>query len=279
MYSRLRQEAYITDSVAVAHAIHDSLQKIYTTTISTLDTKLNATQTNADSLKTQLDTRLSEIYKLKNQVSNILKNKSATKEDMSAARKMVSELQEKVNSLQGENLNIAEEKKRLTTVLEQLTTDMQGLQQNVKRLGEENKTLTEKVGLASLFVASELKLTSVMLKNAKEQETLVAKKTNKFIISFTVQNNINDYSNAEVIVVVTQPDGHVLQNGVWESGTFTLSNGLKKDYTSKMRFEYPKGESRHLISSINADSYQKGNYTLQVFHNGYLIGQVSKILY
>lgn len=279
LYSKQRTEPYIKDSAAAADVIRDSLQKIYSTTINNMDTRLNETKINADSLKTQLDTKLGEIYKLRNEIGSILKNRGATKADMTLARQKIVELQQKVDEFRNQNSDIEEEKKRLNGVLEQLTVDMKGLEQNIKRLGEENKSLTEKVNLASLFVASELRLSAVAVKNLKEEEISQAKKISKLIVSFSVQNNINEYNNAEVIVIVTQPDGQVLQNDIWESGSFDTRNKGKKNYTMKMRFEYHKGESRHLIFSLNADSYQKGNYTMQVYHNGTLIGQVVKTLY
>jgi predicted nuclease with TOPRIM domain len=221
---------------------------------------------------------LNEIYKLRNDIGDILKNRGATKADLNLARDKIGELQQKVNELHNQNADMEAEKKRLTAVLEQLNNDMKGLEQNAKRLDEENKSLIEKINIASVFVASEIKLTPVTVKNSKEQETNDAKKTTKFIISFTVQNNISENTNAEVIIIVTQPDGQVLQNSVWDAGSFETRNEGRKNYSLKMKFEYQKGEPKHLLFSLNADSYQKGSYILQVYHNGILIGKTIKTL-
>lgn len=278
IYSKRRTEVYIKDSIAVADAVRDSLQKNYSLTIDNLDIRLDSTRSNADSLKGQLDTKLGEIYKLRNDITGILKNRSATKADLHIAGQKIGELQQKVDELRNQNTDMEQEKKRLSGVLEQLNNDMKGLEQNMKRLGEENKALTEKINLASVFVASEVKLTPVMVKDLKEQETSQAKKTNKFVISFTVQNNISENNDAEVVIVVTQPNGQVLQNSVWDAGSFDTRNEGRKNYSMKMRFEYEKGEPKHLLFSLNADNYQKGNYTLQIYHNGILIGKAVKTL-
>jgi hypothetical protein len=149
----------------------------------------------------------------------------------------------------------------------------------MKKLDDENKRLAEKVNLASVFVASELKLVPVTVKNDKEQETNLAKKASKFIISFSVQNNVNEYNNADVFVVITQPDGQVLKNDdVWESTTTNTANGGKISYSRKIRFDYEKGETKKLFFSVNAEEYLKGSYTVQLYHNGYAIAQTSKIL-
>lgn len=278
MYSNRRNEVYIKDSSAVAEAVRDSLQKMYSLTIDNLDIRLDSTKSNADSLKGQLGTKLNEIYKLRNDIGTILKNRSATRADLNIARQKIEELQQKVDELRNQNTDMEEEKKRLTDMLDQVNNDMKGLEQNVKRLDQENKTLAEKINMASVFVASEIRFTPVTLKNSKEQETAEAKKTNKFVISFNVQNNISENNYAEVVIVVTQPDGQVLQNSVWDAGTFEARNEGRKNYTMKMRFEYEKGESKHLLFSLNAEDYQNGNYTLQIYHNGILIGKSTKTL-
>ena len=277
-YSKRRTEVYIKDSVAVAEGIRDSLQKMYSTTITNLDTRLDSTRSSADSIKTQLNVKLGEIYKLKAEIDGILKNRGASKADLNIARQKIGELQNLVEELKDQKNSMEEEKKQLNNVMAQLSGEISGLQQTMKRMGDENKALTEKVNLASVFVASELKLLPIALKNDKEQETNVAKKVTKLIVSFTVQNNINEYANADVYIVVVQPDGKVLKNDVWESFSMETYNGNKISYTRKLRFEYNKGEAKHLVFSLNADEYAKGNYTFQLYHNGYMIGQTVKTL-
>jgi hypothetical protein len=79
------------------------------------------------------------------------------------------------------------------------------------------------------------------------------------------------------VVVVLQPDGQVLQKSAWESGTFETRDG-KKIYSCKLRCDALQGEAKQLNFSLSADSYQKGNYTMHIYHNGVLIGRASKIL-
>ena len=278
-YSQQRHEIYIKDSAAVADGIRDSLQKIYSATITGLDTQLVATKTTAESLKSQLDRKLGEIYKLRTDINGILKNRNATRKDLEVARQMINELQQKVNELKDQNTSMEEEKIRLTQVLEQLDQDMKGLESNVKRLDEENKQLTEKIQLANVFVASEIKFYAVTVKNQKEQETNQAKKASKFILSFAVQNHFTENKAADMFIVVKQPDNKILKFDVWDFGTFETRNEGKKDYTLKIHFGYEKGESKQLLYSLNADSYENGTYSMQIYHNGIRIGQTSTVLF
>jgi hypothetical protein len=79
--------------------------------------------------------------------------------------------------------------------------------------------------------------------------------------------------------VITQPDGQLLTSDAWESSSsIDTRNEGKKRYTRKVKFEYQKGETKRLVFSLNAEDYQKGTYNLQVYHNGYMIGQANKVL-
>ncbi|MFZ1259975.1 MAG: hypothetical protein WAQ93_05815 [Chitinophagaceae bacterium] len=278
-YSQRRTEVYIKDSIAVAQAVQDSLQRIYSHTINNLGAELDSTKSTTGLLQGELNTKLAEINRLRTEIATILKRNNFKKEDLDLARKKTVELQGLVAELQNKNISIEEEKKQITDVLDKVNVQVKNLEGNVQKLDQENKVLTEKVNLASSFIASELKLSPVMVKNDKDQETNQAKKANKLVISFSVQNNVADYDNADVFVVITLPNGRILKNeDVWETTPITLQNGNRIFYTRRVRFEYQKGESKRLLFSLTDDEYLKGTYTMQIYHNGYMIGQTMKTL-
>ncbi len=278
-YSRQKKEVYIKDSTAVAQDVQDSLQKMYSLTIHDLGARLDSGKNTEGKLKNELSTKLAEIYKLRSDVAAILRKNNIKKEDLDLARKKIIELQQLVAELQNRNNSIEEEKKQIAGMLDNVNNQVKDLESSNRQLGQENKVLTEKVSMASTFFASELKFSPITVKNDREEETSQVKKTTKLVISFAVQNNIAGYDKAEVYIVITQPDGSILTNDVWESSSSlaTHNEGIKR-YTRIIRFDYQKGETKRLIFSLNADEYQKGTYNLQLYHNGYMIGQTSKTL-
>ena len=278
IYSQRKTEVYIKDSAAVADAIKDSLNKIYTATISELDTRLNYSRVNADSLQNKLESKLKEINLLKSEIGGILNKRDFSKKDLGEARQKIGELQQKVDELNGQKITMEEEKKQLSNVLTQLSQNVDTLQRNIRRLYNENEALNEKVNLASIFIASELKIEAIEVKGASEEPTSHAKKTDKFVASFIVQNHVNQFSNAELTTVLLQPDGQVMQSTVWDSGSFDTKNDGKKSFTRKIKFDYIKGEQKNLLFSIDTEKCQKGTYTFQVWHNGIMIGQAIKTL-
>ena len=109
-YTTNRKEIFIKDSIAVAEAVQDSLQKIYTASLNNLDLQLDSTRSGADSLKKQLNKKLGEINKLRAEINSILKNSGASQADMTLARKKIAELQVLVEELKGEKSSIEEDR-------------------------------------------------------------------------------------------------------------------------------------------------------------------------
>lgn len=58
----------------------------------------------------------------------------------------------------------------------QLNGEITDLQQTMKKLGDENKLLAEKVDRASVFVASEIRLSPVTLKMTRNRKPILLKR-------------------------------------------------------------------------------------------------------
>ena len=277
-YSTQRREVFIKDSSAIAQAVSDSLQKLYSTAISSLDVKLDSVKLNANLLQGQLGSRINEINRLKTEISNILKRTDLSKQDLVKARTLTAELKTRVDELQNQNRTIEEEKLQLSSEFAALNTQVTALNQANTKLDQENKKLNEKLVDAGTFVASEIKLSAIQTKANKETEAVQAKRAEKFVISFLLQNNVNNYENSEIFVVLTDPNEQVIEFSAWDTGLFDTKTEGRKKYSRKIRFAYNKGESHEVIFSLNAPEYVRGKYLLQIYHNGTLIGKTTKTL-
>ena len=275
-YSNHTREVFVKDSIAVAEAVSDSLRTYYTRTLDQLGVeKLQIDSTNS-SLKGELGQRISEINKLRTEIGIILTRKNLTQADLTEAKTKIDDLQMRIDDLKTENTSLADERAKLNGVLAQLNGEMNSLQQNMQKVSAENRDLTQKINDASVFIASEIKFAAVNVKaDEKESETTLQKKANKFVTSFTVQNHILDLQIAEVVVVVTDPSGKSLNTEIWDAGSFETKSDGRKIYTRKVKFEYNKGEAKHLIFSLEPDSFEKGTYKLSLYHNGIRIGETS----
>jgi len=265
------------DTATMVTRLKDSLQKEFSATLQELDLQLSTTVMQTDSLKTELDTKLAEFYRLRNEIAAILKNRN-TGNNFSEARQKISELQTRVADLKDKNQDVEKENKKLDEVLIQLGNTEKGNVKNVKNGNAVKSNPAERSSpVYSLFTASELRLAAVMETGEKETETTVAEKAAKLEGSFTVLNFNSQFTNAEMMVVVLGPDGRVLKNSAWDSGTFNTPEG-KKVYSSRFNFNYTMGDAKRLVFTLKAASLARGNYTMEIYHNGLLIGKTVKTL-
>ena len=278
-YHQIQEDKSKTQAVntppVVPDSTRDSLLKIYQATLSSLDNKVDTASYYADSLKGNLNINLEEFYKLRDEIAGLLKTNSPNADQLNLARKKVTELQQRVEQLRYRNTDVENENKKLHAILDQLSKESQDVEQNVRQVTNDNVTLSNKINNIVAISAANLNLTAVAGNN--QDETDQAKQVEKLVGSFTVKNNGNSFAKCDIVVVVLQPDGQVIQKSAWESGSFETKSG-KKIYSCKIRCEAPQGETKQLNFSLNADSYQKGNYTMKIYHNGVMIGKILKTL-
>lgn len=280
----------IKDSTEAANATRDSLRRVYTATIAGFN-ELDSTWTKADSLKTDLDIKLSEFYKLRNEIGELLKN-PASKEDIATARIKINELQVRVDALKTRNTEVEQENKRLQAMIEQLRNTANnenltnsnspvtsGSMANTREPSSQSRPAvsTDKNPATNIFSTSDLRIAAMMVDEGREMETTEALQTDKIMGTFVVKNSNMPINSAEVYVVLVQPNGKVLQNSAWDAGAFQTKEG-RKIYSCKLRFDYSKGEPKKLSFSLSGDKFEKGNYTMQLYHNGMMIGKATKTL-
>jgi predicted nucleic acid-binding Zn-ribbon protein len=275
IYSNHQLAVLVKDTLATQEAIKDSLQKLFNEKTYELDT----IKVQADSLKGTLDSTRSKIFSLRKQITDILKNRNATTTDLKTARGLIAEYKERVEEMKAQNNGLETERARLNGVLTQLNDEMKGLQQSIQKITEENKELTETINQASTFIASDMRLSAVTTKSdSREVEAASAKKANKFVFSFTLQNNIVNNSYYDVYVVITQPGNKVLQTDVWGADYFVSKTEGTKPYTAKIHFEYNRGERKKILYTLQPDNFLRGTYVMQVYQNGIPLGETTKLL-
>ena len=116
-------------------------------------------------------------------------------------------------------------------------------------------------------------------KNGKESETTKAKKVDKLVISFDVDNRIAQAGQTDVYVCITSPDGKAVSVPALGSGTFTTRDEGDKVYTAKKTVDIESGKPTAVqIDWKQNSNFQKGNYKIEIYHNGFKIGQGTREL-
>jgi hypothetical protein len=135
--------------------------------------------------------------------------------------------------------------------------------------------LEQKVDVASTLNASNIAITPINEKRGgKEKVTTTAKRVDKLVISFDVDNRIAQSGTTEVYVCITAPDGKPISVEALGSGTFTTREDGDKVFTAKVPVDFEQGKKKHVEFAWKQNSdFQKGNYKIEVYHNGFKIGE------
>ena len=131
--------------------------------------------------------------------------------------------------------------------------------------------MEETVDVGSTFSASNIAMTPLKQKGDKEKETTTAKRVDKLVISFDVENRITKSGPADMYIIVTAPDGKVVSEAT--GGTFTTREEGDKSFTSKLTVPYEQGKRQNVQLPLTQDKFQVGDYKIQVYHNGFKIGE------
>jgi uncharacterized phage infection (PIP) family protein YhgE len=241
------------------------------------------TQTNIQ-LQGDLADKSAAIQKLKGNISSILKKKNASDEELAQAKQMIGELNGKIDGLfaeidklKGENQQLTSANQQLSTEKTQLTADKQALEQNLSSTQTEKKKLEDKVDVASTLHASSIGIAAIKVSSSgKESETTRAKRANLIRIAFNLdENRVTPSGTKELYVVVTGPDGKVFTEG----GTFNTREEGQKNFTSKVSVNYEQGKIIPVSFDWKQnDRYKEGDYKIEIYNNGFKIGQGTKTL-
>ena len=245
----------------------DSLESLYKFTLDKYD---SVTVANND-LSGKLTGKQSEISKLKGEINSILKKKNATASELARAKTLIEELNSQIETLQAENTRLTGENQTLTAEKAQLIVEKDTLTANLTTTQAEKKVLEETVDVGSTFSASNIAMTPIKQKGDKEKETTTAKRVDKLVISFDVENRITKSGPADMYIIVTAPDGKVISEA--NGGTFTTREEGDKSFTSKLTVPYEQGRRQNVQLPLTQDKFQVGAYKIQVYHNGFKIGE------
>jgi hypothetical protein len=266
-------------NTGVTVSTRDSLVKIYSAAIKDIDASFAAMPAsfsneseNTEPVNT-IDTAAS-LQKLRTEINTILSNKSSSA-DLESAKEKITELQVMVEVLKNKNNQVIEENKRLNAILKQVNNN------NEKNVTANNTNTEEtnriKKAAGVVIKAENLQVAAASETDFLEKETTKAVETDKLVGSFTLKSNGGENTVSEVMVVVVQPDGQILQTSNWETGIFYTDAG-KQIYSKKIRFNNNGGETRKLNFSLKAEKYLPGKYTIELYYDGNIIGRTTKTL-
>lgn len=263
-----------TVAVTQAMTARDSANLLYQNTLERLDALTGENNT----LKNQLSDNNSHISKLKTEITSILSKKNASDAEVKRAKGLIAQLNQTIANLEAENARLTGENQVLASNNTQLTQEKQVLETNLQTTTMEKEELAKTVDVASTFSASNIQITPVNEKgNGKEKTTTTAKRVDKLVVSFDVENRVARSGPADLYVIVTGPDGKVITDAAGASTLSTRNDG-DRAYTFRTTIEYEQGTRKSIQVPLRQDHFQTGNYKIEIYQNGFKIAEGTRSL-
>jgi peptidoglycan hydrolase CwlO-like protein len=250
----------------------NQVQKEYEDALLRLDAMMGA-NTKLDSL---VKTRDKEVEQVKARIRSLVNKQNATAGDLAEARGLIKDLNDKIDGYVAEIERLQGENQTLTTERNTLTTQKTELEQNLSNTQTEKKVAEEKVDIGSTLHASSFRIAAINEKGSgKEKATATAKRADKFRISFDLdENRIAPSGQKDLYILVTDPAGKLVSEQGLTSGTFTTRLEGEKQFTNKVSVDYEQGARKNVSFDLKqTDKYQPGAYKVEVYHNGFKIGE------
>jgi myosin heavy subunit len=270
------EQIQITQAQAnTAMSSRDSVQLIYNEALTRLDSITGSNNT----LQGQLSDRQSEITKLKREINSILSKKNASQAELAKAKTLIGQLNSKIENLEMEVARLTGENQQLASANTQLSTEKQVLETNLQTTTAEREELANTVDVASTFAASNFQIKPINeKKSGKEKETTKARRVDKLMVSFDVENRVAKSGPADVYVIVTGPNGQVISDASMGSGVLTTRADGDKPFTMKTSVDYEQGTRKTVSVPIRQSDFQTGDYKIEIYQNGFKIGEGVKSL-
>ncbi len=258
------QIARVTDDKAsVQRSFDESLVRL--DSMAGINTKLHGRLTDEDNA----------INKQKAQIRQILNKKNASAAELAQARQMIADLNGKISTMEQQVADLTHSNEGLTADKAALTQGNQQLTDTLTVTTTAKVDLEHKVDIASTLNASNIAITPIDVKsNGKEKVTTTAKHVNKLLITFDVNNRIAQSGQTDIYVCIIGPDGKNIVSQTDGSGTFTTRDEGDKSFTAKVPVSLDSAKMKNVAFSFKpASSFQQGHYSIQIYQNGFMIGQ------
>ena len=255
----------------------NAIQSEYNAALKRMD---SLTGSNTE-LQGSLATQKQQIDSLKAKIEDIRRENNG---DLSKARGLIAELKGRVNglfaqvaALQKENKNLTVSNQILASERDTIAAQKQIVTDSLVAISDaKNKILDE----ASTLHASNFTIEAIRLKGDKESETSKAKKADLLRVKFTIDaNRVAPSGPKDLYIIVIAPDGRVVSIPSQGSGTFQTREEGQKVYTNMQNIAYTTGQRKEVSFDWDQGGrYQTGDYTIEIYNNGYKIGEGVKTL-
>lgn len=250
-----------------------------------LQKELEASSARYDELKTVSSKKDSTIYARdrdiitkKAKIESLLSRNNATAAELKEARNLIAAMNKDIEGFKQQIELLEGQKIQLTQEKAAVTQERDIISRRYDSAAEVIRTRDEVIDVASTLHASNFSIAGIMEKSGgKEKVTGKARRVDKLRINFDLDENmITPSGNKQLFVVITDPSGKSIHDEKLGSGIFFTREGQERNYTQKIDVNYIQNKKQTVsIDWRKNEAYISGNYRIEVFNNGFKIGEAA----
>ncbi|MCC7244218.1 MAG: hypothetical protein IT269_00945 [Saprospiraceae bacterium] len=240
-----------------------------------LDAKINQQLSELSASKDQIATLIRDKKDYKGAIANLERQKNEYLVQIDDLKKQVGILTESNTQLNTQNQQLSTSLNETQTKLQDESTAKAALISERTALETEKTALTRKVDIASAIRVKNIEVKSVAVKSSgKEKSKSRAKNVDKLNICFMTEANEIAQAGEETFQIrVVDPTGAPLAIESLGSGVATN----KRDegefrFTTTATCQYTNGETQVCGAWQPGQDFVKGQYKVEVFNKGFLVG-------
>lgn len=257
LFSKLNQQKH--EAAETQQMLEDQKQSL-SKELKDMIGEYDALKTNNDSMNRMIGQQQEKIKRLLNMQASNFELIKKYKKELGTLREVLKSYIAQVDSLNTRNQQLVTENVEVKTHLEQARNE------NIK-VNQEKNELSSKVQKASVITTSNILVTPL---NKRGKDETKVSKILKLKVCFTLRENaIAKGGSKDVYIRITRPDAAVIANS--ETDVFTFQD-QQIVYSAKRQVDYDNKDLDVCIFWDNNNQLGIGDYTVDIFTDGNLIG-------
>lgn len=253
--------------------------------LATTEEDLATTMQRLNEIQAELKQKITDIEKLGGDITELEKAKAEVDAELNRTRnrtsKNIKELKDRVEGyeqllkLKDEELDkLKSLNKELYSENRDLKTTQNVLSDSINKLSKNTDELATKVAIASQLKAENIAVASVNGKGKERTSPFRSKQLETLKVDFNIaENKVAPIEGKKIMIRVTDENGQVIFDVAKGSGTFML-DGKEEFYTSAQEILFDNTRQKMSLLYEKGSEYASGTYTVDIFTDGYKMGQI-----
>lgn len=237
--------------------------------------KIEAELDKVSLLNVNLNDKLAQEEKLaRNKITELklaLQKGKLTQGDLDNAQDQIKELKIFVKNYNDQIIRLEKENLYLKSERDSLKSTVEAYSDKTDDLEKENENLNAKVKVGAALKASNISVEAYRIKSSGKNILVTKASTaQKLTVKFSIiPNPLAEKNYHKVYLRVFDPAGNLIAN---ENNLFQI-DGQQMQYSSAIEFSYNDDDTSYKIDWTNPKEFMKGDYSIILYADGYIMGK------